>query len=64
MGLGDAEVDHLHHRFAVVQWTSTLEGLMSRWMIPFKWACWMALQTGTKSSNRSRGVSWCLSQYR
>ena len=28
---------------------------MSRWMIPFWWACWIAWQTGTNSSSRSRG---------
>src|SRR4029453_17838998 len=37
--------------------TSTLEGFTSRWMTPFWWACWIAWQTGTKSSSRSRGVS-------
>ena len=36
---------------------------MSRWMIPFWWACWIAWQTGTNSSSRSRGVSWLSSQY-
>lgn len=30
------------------------DGLRSRWMIPFWWACWMARQTGMKSSIRSR----------
>ena len=29
---------------------------MSRWMMPFWWACWIAWHTGTKSSRRSRGV--------
>ena len=28
------------------------DGLMSRWMMPFWCACWMALQTWTKSSSR------------
>ena len=28
---------------------------MSRWIMPFWWACWIAWQTGTKSSSRSRG---------
>ena len=36
---------------------------MSRWMIPFWWACWIAWQTGTNSSSRSRGVRWLSSQY-
>ena len=36
--------------------TSTFDGLMSRWMIPFWWACWIAWQTGMNSSRRSRGV--------
>ena len=31
-------------------------------MIPFWWACWIAWQTGTNSSSRSRGVSLCSSQ--
>ena len=26
--------------------TRTLDGLMSRWMMPFWWACWIAWQTG------------------
>ena len=43
--------------------TRTLEGLRSRWMIPFWWACWTAWQTGMNSSSRSRGVSCCSSQY-
>ena len=29
---------------------------MSRWMIPFWWACWTAWQTWTNSSSRSRVV--------
>ena len=41
----------------------TLDGLMSRWMIPFWWACWIAWQTGTNSSSRWRGVRWLSSQY-
>src|SRR5216110_597646 len=41
----------------------TLDGLMSRWMTPFWWACWIAWQTGTNSSSRSRGVRWLSSQY-
>ena len=43
--------------------TSTFDGLMSRWMMPFWWACCTAWQTGTNSSSRSRGVSCCSSQY-
>ena len=35
--------------------TSTFDGLMSRWMMPFWWACWIAWQTGTNSSSRCRG---------
>ena len=42
--------------------TSTLDGLMSRWMMPFWWACWTAWQTGTNSSSRCRGVRRCSSQ--
>ena len=34
--------------------TSTFEGLMSRWMMPFWWACWIARQTpASKFSARS-----------
>ena len=40
--------------------TRTLDGLRSRWMTPFWWACWTAWQTGTNSSSRSRGVSRCV----
>ena len=36
---------------------------MSRWIMPFWWACWIAWQTGTKSSSRWRGVRWLSSQY-
>ena len=43
--------------------TSTFDGLMSRWMIPFWCACWIARQTGTNSSSRSFGVSRLRSQY-
>ena len=43
--------------------TSTFDGLMSRWMIPFWWACWIAWHTGTNSSSRSFGVSLWSSQY-
>ena len=50
--LGDAEVDDLGHRHAVVQRDRTLDGLMSRWMTPFWWACWIAWQTLVKSSSR------------
>ena len=32
--------------------TRMFDGLMSRWMIPFWCACWIALQTWTKSSSR------------
>ena len=42
---------------------STFDGLMSRWMIPFWWACWIAWHTGTNSSSRSFGVSLWWSQY-
>ena len=42
--------------------TRTLDGLMSRWMIPFWWACCTAWQTGTNSSSRSRIGSWFWSQ--
>src|SRR5262245_5585735 len=37
--------------------TRTLDGLMSRWTMPFWWACWIAWQTGTNSSRRCRSVS-------
>ncbi len=43
--------------------TSTLEGLMSRWMIPFWCACWIAWQTQMNSSSRSARESWVRSQY-
>ena len=43
--------------------TRTLDGLTSRWMIPFWCACWIAWQTGTNSSNRCRGVKVFASQY-
>src|SRR5438132_376878 len=33
----------------------TLDGLTSRWMIPFWCACWIAWHTGTNSSSRWRG---------
>ena len=36
---------------------------MSRWMIPFWCACWIARQTGANSSRRSLGESWLRSQY-
>ena len=42
--------------------TRTLDGLRSRWMIPFWWACCTAWQTGTNSSSRCRGVRWFWSQ--
>jgi hypothetical protein len=32
-------------------------------MTPFWWACWIARQTGTNSSSRSRGVRRLSSQY-
>src|SRR5207248_1178830 len=44
--------------------TRTLDGLRSRWTIPFWWACWTARQTSTKSRSRSRIVSRASSQYR
>ena len=37
-----------------------LEGLRSRWMIPFWWACCTAWQTCTKSSSRSPGPGGCI----
>ncbi len=37
--------------------TSTLEGLMSRWMTPFWCACWMASQAWRNSPSRSRSGS-------
>ena len=43
--------------------TRTFEGLMSRWMIPFWCACWIAWQTGMNSSSRSPGVRPLRSQY-
>ena len=43
--------------------TRTFDGLISRWMIPFWCACWIAWQTGTNSSSRSRGESRASSQY-
>ena len=56
--LGHAEVDDLGHGLAVVQRRpARCDGLMSRWMIPFWWACCTAWQTGTNSSSRCRGVS-------
>ena len=36
---------------------------MSRWMMPFWWACCTAWQTGTNSSSRWRSGSCCSSQY-
>ena len=49
-GLGQAEVDHLGHR--APSWLSTrmFEGLRSRWMIPFWWACCTAEQIWRKAS--------------
>ena len=44
--------------------TRTLDGLRSRWTIPFWWACWTARQTSTKSRSRSRIGSRASSQYR
>ena len=61
--LGHAEVDHLRHRLAVVERHRTFDGLMSRWMMPFWWACWIAWQTGMNSSSRSRGERLSRSQY-
>ena len=37
--------------------TRMLEGLISRWMMPFMWACWTASQTEMKSSRRWLMVS-------
>ena len=36
---------------------------MSRWIIPFWWACWIAWQTGTNSSSRCFRDSCRSSQY-
>ena len=36
---------------------------MSRWMMPFWCACWIAWQTCTKSASRAGMASCCLSQY-
>ena len=38
--------------------TRMFEGLRSRWMIPFWWACCTAWQTRTNSSSRS-GIESC-----
>ena len=43
--------------------TSTFAGLMSRWMIPFWCACWIAWQTATNSFSRSRTGAFSSSQY-
>jgi hypothetical protein len=43
--------------------TRMLDGLRSRWTIPFWWACCTARQTVTPSSSRSRGGSRAWSQY-
>ena len=45
-----------HRRRRRAASTSTFDGLRSRWMIPFWWACCTAWQTGTNSSSRCRGV--------
>jgi hypothetical protein len=42
--------------------TRTLLGLISRWMMPFWCACWMAWQAGTNNSRRCRSESWASSQ--
>ena len=42
--------------------TRMFDGLRSRWMMPFWWACCTAWQTGMNSSSRCRVVSWCSSQ--
>ena len=36
--------------------TSTFLGLMSRWMMPFWWACWIAWQTLVNRPSRARRV--------
>src|SRR2546423_586181 len=41
----------------------TLEGLRSRWMMPFWCACCTAWQTGPNNASRSAGVRRCSSQY-
>ena len=43
--------------------TSTFDGLMSRWMMPFWCACWIAWQTGTNSSRPLAVSSFSWSQY-
>ena len=44
--------------------TRMFEGLMSRWMIPFWWACCTAWQTCTnKLQPLGDRQSWCWSQY-
>jgi hypothetical protein len=42
--------------------TRTLDGLMSRWTIPFWCACCTARQTETNNSSRCRAVRWFRSQ--
>src|SRR6516162_6509394 len=37
-----------------------LDGLMSRWMIPFWWACWIAWQTVMNNSTAGEGLAWRL----
>ncbi len=39
--------------------TRTFDGLMSRWMIPFWCACWIARHTAMNSSSRCRGAACC-----
>jgi hypothetical protein len=43
--------------------TSTLDGLMSRWMIPFWCACWIAPHTRVNSFKRSGSDRHFRSQY-
>ena len=43
--------------------TRMFDGLMSRWMMPFWCACWMAWQTWMNSSSRSAVVRLFWSQY-
>ena len=45
------------------QETSTLDGLMSLWMMPFWWACWIASQTCMNSFSRSKVFRRRSSQY-
>ena len=61
--LGHAKVDHLGHGLAVVAGDQHVARLDIAVDHPFWWACWIAWQTGTNSSSRSRGADWWSSQY-